>query len=67
MGLYRTGPVDPSFAEVIRGVRDTIGDRFQLALSVTERGAQPGTADVRRFERLRPAGIPSMPPPPTSR
>lgn len=48
---------NPFFAEVIRGVRDTVGDRFQLVLSVTERGAQPGTADVRRFERLRPAGI----------
>ncbi|WP_235515574.1 LacI family DNA-binding transcriptional regulator [Curtobacterium sp. Leaf183] len=48
---------NPFFAEVIRGVRDTVGDRFQLVLSVTERGAQPVTADVRRFERLRPAGI----------
>lgn len=48
---------NPFFAEVIRGVRDTVGDRFQLVLSVTERGAQPGAADVRRFERLRPAGI----------
>ncbi|WP_243648941.1 MULTISPECIES: LacI family DNA-binding transcriptional regulator [unclassified Curtobacterium] len=48
---------NPFFAEVIRGVRDTIGDRFQLVLSVTERGAQPLAADVRRFERLRPAGI----------
>lgn len=48
---------NPFFAEVIRGVRDTIGDRFQLVLSVTERGAQPVAADVRRFERLRPAGI----------
>ncbi|MCJ1715928.1 LacI family DNA-binding transcriptional regulator [Curtobacterium sp. VKM Ac-2922] len=48
---------NPFFAEVIRGVRDTLGDRFQLVLSVTERGAQPGIADVRRFERLRPAGI----------
>ncbi|WP_255252697.1 LacI family DNA-binding transcriptional regulator [Curtobacterium sp. 'Ferrero'] len=48
---------NPFFAEVIRGVRDTVGDRFQLVLSVTERGQQPATADVRRFERLRPAGI----------
>lgn len=48
---------NPFFAEVIRGVRDTLGDRFQLVLSVTERGAQPVAADVRRFERLRPAGI----------
>ncbi|MBT2502501.1 LacI family DNA-binding transcriptional regulator [Curtobacterium sp. ISL-83] len=48
---------NPFFAEVIRGVRDTLGDRFQLVLSVTERGAQPDAADVRRFERLRPAGI----------
>ncbi|PZE34559.1 LacI family transcriptional regulator [Curtobacterium sp. MCPF17_031] len=48
---------NPFFAEVIRGVRDTVGDRFQLVLSVTERGAQPVDADVRRFERLRPAGI----------
>ncbi|WP_261974952.1 LacI family DNA-binding transcriptional regulator [Curtobacterium sp. B18] len=48
---------NPFFAEVIRGVRDTVGDRFQLVLSVTERGAQPVAADVRRFERLRPAGI----------
>ena len=48
---------NPFFAEVIRGVRDTIGDRFQLVLSVTERGEQPVDADVRRFERLRPAGI----------
>jgi LacI family transcriptional regulator len=48
---------NPFFAEVIRGIRDTVGDRYQLVLSVTERGAQPGTADVRRFERLRPAGI----------
>jgi LacI family transcriptional regulator len=48
---------NPFFAEVIRGVRDTLGDRFQLVLSVTERGAQPTAADVRRFERLRPAGI----------
>ena len=48
---------NPCFAEVIRGVRDTIGDRFQLVLSVTERGEQPVDADVRRFERLRPAGI----------
>ncbi|WP_353063141.1 LacI family DNA-binding transcriptional regulator [Curtobacterium citri] len=48
---------NPFFAEVIRGVRDTLGDRYQLVLSVTERGAQPSTADLRRFERLRPAGI----------
>lgn len=48
---------NPFFAEVIRGVRDTLGDRFQLVLSVTERGAQPVAADVRRFERLRQAGI----------
>lgn len=48
---------NPFFAEVIRGVRDTLDDRYQLVLSVTERGAQPGAADVRRFERLRPAGI----------
>ncbi|WP_323743200.1 LacI family DNA-binding transcriptional regulator [Curtobacterium sp. VKM Ac-1395] len=48
---------NPFFAEVIRGVRDTVGDRFQLVLSVTERGEQPVDADVRRFERLRPAGI----------
>ncbi|MFJ3379793.1 LacI family DNA-binding transcriptional regulator [Curtobacterium sp. NPDC090217] len=48
---------NPFFAEVIRGVRDTIGDRFQFVLSVTERGEQPVDADVRRFERLRPAGI----------
>jgi LacI family transcriptional regulator len=48
---------NPFFAEVIRGVRDTLGDRFQLVLSVTERGAQPVAADVRRFERLRPVGI----------
>lgn len=48
---------NPFFAEVIRGVRDTVGDRYQLVLSVTERGAQPVAADVRRFERLRPAGI----------
>lgn len=48
---------NPFFAEVIRGVRDTLTDRFQLVLSVTERGRQPETADVRRFERLRPAGI----------
>jgi len=48
---------NPFFAEVIRGVRDTVGDRFQLVLSVTERGAQPVDADVKRFERLRPAGI----------
>ncbi|QKS18438.1 LacI family DNA-binding transcriptional regulator [Curtobacterium sp. Csp2] len=48
---------NPFFAEVIRGVRDTLGDRYQLVLSVTERGAQPATSDLRRFERLRPAGI----------
>ncbi len=48
---------NPFFAEVIRGVRDTLGDRYQLVLSVTERGQQPAVADVRRFERLRPAGI----------
>ncbi|OIH92635.1 hypothetical protein BIU90_11945 [Curtobacterium sp. MCBA15_001] len=48
---------NPFFAEVIRGVRDTLGERFQLVLSVTERGSQPGLEDVRRFERLRPAGI----------
>ncbi|WP_233422345.1 LacI family DNA-binding transcriptional regulator [Curtobacterium oceanosedimentum] len=48
---------NPFFAEVIRGVRDTLGDRYQLVLSVTERGAQPTAADLRRFERLRPAGI----------
>ncbi|MGN7191942.1 MULTISPECIES: LacI family DNA-binding transcriptional regulator [unclassified Curtobacterium] len=48
---------NPFFAEVIRGVRDTLGDRHQLVLSVTERGAQPSAADLRRFERLRPAGI----------
>jgi LacI family transcriptional regulator len=48
---------NPFFAEVIRGVRDTIGDRFQLVASVTERGAQPTAADVRRFSALRPAGI----------
>ncbi|MEY8039129.1 LacI family DNA-binding transcriptional regulator [Saccharopolyspora cebuensis] len=48
---------NPFFAEVIAGVQDTLGDRYQLMLSVTERGEQPCVDSLRRFNGLRPAGV----------
>jgi LacI family transcriptional regulator len=48
---------NPFFGQVIRGVRDELAPRYQLLLSVTDRGAQPSAADVRRFGALRPAGL----------
>jgi len=48
---------NPFFAKVIAGVREAIGDAYQLLLSVTDAGLTPSPADVRNLLSLRPAGL----------
>ena len=48
---------NPFFAKVIAGVRESLGSRYQLLLSVTEAGEFPAADDVRRLMSLRPAGL----------
>ena len=55
--MHRADLSNPFFGEVVRGVRDTLGEQYQLLLAVTERGAQPSAADARRCAALRPAGL----------
>ncbi len=48
---------NPFFANVIAGVREAIGEAYQLLLSVTDAGLTPSPADVRNLLSLRPAGL----------
>ena len=48
---------NPFFAKVIAGVREVLGESFQLLLSVTEAGQTPAPQDVRKLLALRPAGL----------
>lgn len=48
---------NPFFAEVISGARESLGDQFQLLVSVTDAGTTPRPAQVRRLFALRPAGF----------
>lgn len=48
---------NPFYAKVIAGIRDAIGDEYQLLLSVTEAGQTPEPEDVKNLLALRPAGL----------
>ena len=48
---------NPFYAKVIAGVRQAIGEKFALLLSVTDAGLTPEPSDVRRLLSLRPAGL----------
>ena len=48
---------NPFYAKVIAGLREAIGERYALLLSVTDAGKTPQPADVRRLLALRPAGL----------
>jgi len=48
---------NPFYAKVIAGIREAIGENYQLLLSVTEAGQTPEPADVRSLLALRPAGL----------
>ncbi len=48
---------NPFYAKVIAGVREAMGERYALLLSVTDAGETPAPADVRRLLAMRPAGL----------
>ena len=48
---------NPFFANVIAGVRESLGADYQLLLSVTDAGESPQADDVRKLLSLRPAGL----------
>jgi DNA-binding LacI/PurR family transcriptional regulator len=48
---------NPFFANVIAGVRESLGAQYQLLLSVTDAGESPQADDVRKLLALRPAGL----------
>ncbi|WP_284978168.1 LacI family DNA-binding transcriptional regulator [Arthrobacter sp. fls2-241-R2A-200] len=48
---------NPFFANVISGVRESLGSQYQLLLSVTDAGESPQADDVRKLLALRPAGL----------
>lgn len=48
---------NPFFANVIAGVRESLGSEYQLLLSVTDAGESPQADDVRKLLALRPAGL----------
>jgi DNA-binding LacI/PurR family transcriptional regulator len=48
---------NPFFANVIAGVRESLGPQYQLLLSVTDAGESPQADDVRKLLALRPAGL----------
>ena len=48
---------NPFFAQVIAGVRESLGADYQLLLSVTDPGEFPQAGDVRKLLALRPAGL----------
>lgn len=48
---------NPFYAKVIAGIRDAVGDEYQLLLSVTEAGQTPEPEDVKNLLALRPAGL----------
>lgn len=48
---------NPFFANVIAGVRESLGADYQLLLSVTDAGESPQAGDVRKLLSLRPAGL----------
>lgn len=48
---------NPYFGRVTTGIREALGDRHQLMLSVIASGEQPTADDVRRVAAFRPAGL----------
>ncbi|WP_104109866.1 MULTISPECIES: LacI family DNA-binding transcriptional regulator [unclassified Arthrobacter] len=48
---------NPFYAKVIAGLREVIGQKYALLLSVTDAGQTPDPEDVRRLLALRPAGL----------
>jgi LacI family transcriptional regulator len=48
---------NPFFGQVIQGIQEELGDRFQLLLSAASRGALPTSEDILRLSALRPAGL----------
>ncbi len=48
---------NPFFGQVIQGIQEELGNRFQLLLSAAARGALPTGADILRLSALRPAGL----------
>lgn len=48
---------NPYFGRVATGIREALGDRHQLMLSVIAGGEQPTADDVRRVTAFRPAGL----------
>ncbi|AMM19512.1 hypothetical protein AX769_04365 [Frondihabitans sp. PAMC 28766] len=48
---------NPYYGDVVAGIAETLGDRYQLLLSVSSTGEQPSTAALRRFMAVRPAGL----------
>ncbi|ALO65681.1 LacI family transcriptional regulator [Arthrobacter alpinus] len=48
---------NPFYAKVIAGLREVIGQKYALLLSVTDAGQTPNSEDVRRLLALRPAGL----------
>lgn len=48
---------NPFYAKVIAGIREEIGESYQLLLSVSEAGRTPEPAAVRNLLALRPAGL----------
>ncbi|MBP2395091.1 LacI family DNA-binding transcriptional regulator [Paenarthrobacter nicotinovorans] len=48
---------NPFFANVIAGVRESLGAEYQLLLSVTDAGESPQASDVQKLLALRPAGL----------
>lgn len=56
---------NPYFGRVTTGIREALGDRHQLMLSVIASGTQPGADDVRRVAAFRPAGLLVHAPSPT--
>ncbi|WP_075301098.1 MULTISPECIES: LacI family DNA-binding transcriptional regulator [unclassified Pseudonocardia] len=48
---------NPYFGRVATGIREALGDRHQLMLSVIPGGEQPTADDVRRVVAFRPAGL----------
>jgi LacI family transcriptional regulator len=56
---------NPYFGRVTTGIREALGSRHQLMLSVIEGGEQPGADDVRRVAAFRPAGLLVHAPSPT--
>lgn len=48
---------NPYFGKVITGIKEALGPRYQLLLSVSDTGEVPQADDVRALFALRPAGL----------